>query len=67
VRVNGFTGRILRLFVNQPNLDDYNLTVEIARLLGERGHRKAIIFLLNIVRKLALDNKIDLNVIRRLL
>jgi len=53
--------------VNQPNLDDYNLTVEIARLLGERGHRKAIIFLLNIVRKLALDNKIDLNVIRRLL
>ena len=48
-------------------VDDYNLTVEIARLLGERGHRKAIIFLLNIVRKLALDNKIDLNVIRRLL
>ena len=57
----------MRVDMEQPNLDDYNLTVEIARLLGERGHRKAIIFLMNIVRKLALDNKIDLNVIRRLL
>ena len=53
--------------MNQPELDDYNLTVEIARLLGERGHRKAIIFLMNIVRKLAIDNKIDLEVIRRLM
>jgi len=57
----------MRVDMEQPNLDDYNLTVEIARLLGERGHRKAIIFLMNIIRKLALDNKIDLEVIRRLL
>ena len=48
-------------------VDDYNLTVEIARLLGEQGHRKAIIFLMNIVRKLAEDNKINKEVIRRLL
>ena len=57
----------MRVDMEQPNLDDYNLTVEIARLLGEQGHRKAIIFLMNIIRKLALDNKIDLEVIRRLL
>jgi len=51
----------------KDELRDYTIHKEIADFIDEHGAKKAIIFLINIVREIATKTGIDKEIIRRLL